>query len=49
MRVSVIDQDDVRDTMRHHNYDLALIGVNLSEVPDISAILESDGDLNFNC
>ena len=48
VRVSVLAQDDVRDAIRHHNYDLALIGVNLSEVPDISAILESRGDLNFN-
>ncbi len=48
VRVSVMDQDDVRDAVRHHNYDLALIGVNLSEVPDISAIFESKGDLNYN-
>ena len=48
VRVSVLSQEDVRDAVRHHNYDLALIGVNLSEVPDISAILESGGDLNYN-
>ncbi len=48
VRVSVMDQEDVREAVRHHNYDLALIGVNLSEVPDISAILETGGDLNFN-
>ena len=48
VRVSVLDQDDVLDAMRHRNYDLALIGVNLSEVPDISAILETKGDLNYN-
>ena len=48
VNVVVMDQDDVRDAMRHHNYDLALIGVNLSEVPDMSAILETGGSLNFN-
>ena len=48
VNVVVMDQEDVRDAMRHHNYDLALIGVNLSEVPDVSAILETGGDLNFN-
>ncbi len=48
VKVSVMDQDDVRDAIRHHNYDLALIGVNLSEVPDISAILETGGALNYN-
>lgn len=48
VNVVVMDQDDVRDAMRHHNYDLALIGVNLSEVPDMSAIFETGGSLNFN-
>lgn len=48
VRVSVLKQDDVRDAIRHHNYDIGLIGVNLSEVPDISQILETRGDLNFN-
>ena len=48
VNVSVMSQDSVRDALRHHNYDLALIGVNLSEVPDMSAILQTGGDLNFN-
>ena len=48
VRVSVLKQSDARDAIRHHNYDIALIGVNLSEVPNIAPIFESGGDLNFN-
>ena len=48
VRVSVLDKSDCRDAIRHHNYDLALIGVNLSEVPNIAAILETKGALNYN-
>ncbi len=48
VRVSVLSKEKAREAIRYRNYDLALIGVNLSEVPDISAILETKGDLNYN-
>ncbi len=48
VEVVVESQEKVRDHMRKKEYDLALIGVNLSEVPDVSPLLESGGDLNFN-
>lgn len=46
--VVVKSRDKVRDDMRHRNYDLALVGVNLSDIPDFSAILRSGGSLNLN-
>ena len=38
----------VREAIKSRNYDLALVGMNLSEVPDVSALLETSGALNFN-
>ena len=48
VNVSVMDQEDVTSAIKHRNYDLALIGVNLSELPDLSPILETGGSLNYN-
>ena len=48
VRVSVLSKERAREAVRSHDYDLALFGVNLSEVPDISAILETKGALNYN-
>lgn len=48
VEVVVKSRSDVRSAMRQREYDLALVGVNLSEIPEISAILRSGGSLNFN-
>jgi len=41
-------KDTVRQRLKDRECDLALVGVSLSEVPDISALLESGGALNLN-
>lgn len=46
--VVVESRERVREDLRSRNFDLALVGVNLSEIPDISAILRSGGSLNLN-
>ncbi len=46
--VSVMSKEKAREAVRSRNYDLALFGVNLSEIPDVNAILKSGGSLNFN-
>ena len=38
----------VQEAIKDHEYDLALVGVNLSESPDVSALLGSRGSLNLN-
>ena len=46
--VVVASRERVLEAVKEHNYDLALVGVNLSEIPDISALLEAGGSLNLN-
>ncbi|MBE5774766.1 MAG: hypothetical protein E7337_12675 [Clostridiales bacterium] len=46
--VTVVSKSRCKERMADKEYDLALIGVNLSEVPNLYAILNSDGNLNFN-
>lgn len=46
--VSVLTRDKLRDAIKHKEYDLALIGVNLSEIPEITSIVATDGSLNYN-
>ena len=46
--VTVRSKAQVREAIKSRNYDLALVGMNLSEVPDVSALLETSGALNFN-
>lgn len=48
VEVTVESRERVREDMRNRDFDLALVGVNLSEIPDISAILRSGGSLNLN-
>ena len=48
VKVTVTSKEKAREGIRGHDYDLALMGFNLSEVPDVSAILESGGALNCN-
>ena len=44
----VSSKEKAREAVRNRNYDLALMGVNLSEIPDMNAMLKTGGDLNFN-
>ena len=46
--VSVMSQSRAREAIRSHEYDLALVGMNLSEVPLLNALLKSGGSLNLN-
>ena len=41
-------KEKARDAVKNRNYDLALMGVNLSEIPNMNAILKTGGDLNYN-
>ena len=47
-RVTVMSQSRLRENLRARSYDLALVGVNLSEVPNMSAIFGRGATLNFN-
>ena len=40
--------DQVTDAIADGRYDLALVGVNLSEVPNLRPLLTGDGALNFS-
>lgn len=46
--VSVRSKERVQEVIKSRAYDLALVGMNLSEVPDMSALLKTGGDLNLN-
>lgn len=46
--VEVLERDALKKRLKNGEYDLALIGVNLSEVPVLVELLGSGGDLNFN-
>lgn len=46
--VEVLDRKEVQRRIRNGTYDLALIGVNLSEVPILHQLFISDGSLNLN-
>ncbi len=46
--VEVLSRDKVMDRIDERDYDLALIGVNLSEVPALQPLLTAGGALNFN-
>ncbi len=46
--VSVMTKAKAQEAVKSRNYDLALFGVNLSEIPDLNAVLRTGGDLNFN-
>ena len=48
VRVSVVTQARVRELIRSRNFDLALVGFNLSEVPSLSPLLGRGGALNLN-
>ena len=46
--VTVVTQARMAERLKARNYDLALIGVNLSEVPLLQPLLGSGGKLNYN-
>lgn len=47
-KVSVMSQSRLRENIKARSYDLALVGVNLSEVPNMSAIFGRGASLNLN-
>jgi len=46
--VSVVSRDTLRSRVSNGEYDIALIGVNLSEVPILYNMIVSNGTLNYN-
>lgn len=46
--VQVYSRSKLQERIKDGEYDLALVAVNLSEVPDISPMLTSRGDVNLN-
>jgi len=46
--VSVLSKEKARQAIRDREYDLALVGMNLSEVPYLTSLLKSGGSLNLN-
>ena len=46
--VSVVSKARAQQLVKDREYDLALMGVNLSEVPDLTKLLKSGGSLNLN-
>ena len=46
--VTVVDRDDIEDVLDGGEYDLALIGVNLSEIPVLQPLLATGGSLNYS-
>ena len=47
-KVTVMSQNRLTENIRARSYDLALVGVNLSEVPNMSAIFGRGAKLNLN-
>ena len=47
-QVRVLSKENVQKEIKEGNYDLALVGVHLSEVPNLSELLHSDGKINLN-
>lgn len=47
-KVTVMSQNRLMENIRARSYDLALVGVNLSEVPNMSAIFGRGAKLNLN-
>ena len=43
-----MDRDDIEDVLDGGEYDLALIGVNLSEIPVLQPLLATGGSLNYS-
>lgn len=48
VEITVTTNDKMTKTFKSGDFDIALIGVNLSYVPDLTELLRHDGDLNFS-
>ena len=48
VQVVVESRSKLREHLRERSYDLYLIGVNLSELPNLSSLVASGGDLNYS-
>lgn len=46
--ISVLSRSSMENRIKNRDYDLALVGVNLSEVPNLYELLSSKGSLNMN-
>ncbi len=46
--VEVLETKALKDRIKYGQYDLALIGLNFSEVPAMVGLLGTDGNMNFN-
>ena len=46
--VKVYSKNKCLQEIRDHDYDLALVGVQLSEIPNLASLLQSGGSLNMN-
>ncbi len=46
--VEVLDVSALRKRIKNGEYDIALLGLNLSEVPILAGLLGTDGNMNFN-
>ena len=46
--VTVYSKERTRQLVKDSQFDLALVGVNLSEAPNLSSLLKSRGSLNLN-
>ncbi len=46
--VEVLSRTEARKRIKNGDYDLALISINLSETPDLTPLLGTDGYINFN-
>ena len=47
-QVEVVSKSKMADRLKDQDFDLALIGVNLSEIPVLQPLLATGGTLNFN-
>ena len=47
-RVTVYSKSKCVQEIKNGNYDLALVGIQLSEIPDLSPLLKAGGSLNMN-
>ena len=48
VKVNVLSKARAQEYIKERRYDLALIGVNMSEIPDLTELLKSGGSLNLN-
>lgn len=46
--VETMSSDALKKRIKNGEYDIALIGLNLSEVPNLTGLLGTDGNMNFN-